>query len=47
MQLQAQVDELVEAQKSPVAISKSPKRNSKDDMIQKIIKLSEDCGEDL
>ena len=44
--LETQVDELIKAQKSPVK-SMSPKRNSKDDIIQKILRLAEDVGEDI
>ena len=41
-----EVDELIKAQKSPVK-PVSPKRNSKDDLIQKILKLADDVGEDI
>ena len=43
------IEELVESQ-TPVieeVKTKSPKRNSKDEMIQKIIQLSDECGEKL
>ena len=44
------VEELVEAQKEPVPVAveekkKTPKRNSKDEIIQKILQLSEEVGE--
>ena len=43
------IEELVESQTPVVEVAKpkSPKRNSKDEMIQKIIQLSEECGEKL
>ena len=43
------IDELVDSQTPVVEVAKprSPKRNSKDEMIQKIVQLSEECGEKL
>ena len=44
--LENQVQELVEAQQTPVKpVPKSPKRNSKDELINKILQLAEEVGE--
>ena len=45
MEEQHLIDELVEAQEEPIVEKKSPKRNSKHELIDKIIALSEDVNE--
>ena len=42
---QNMIEELVSAQEEPVIEKKSPKRNSKSELIDKIIELSQDVNE--